>query len=547
MRLRTLLFGVVVIVGLVLAGTVYTGYQLHKEDVTAQESQRLEIEAESVAKDLDNRLEDKRTTITLWSETPGVGRHDTPAQRRALETLVEHTSFDGASVVAANGTIVALVSTNLSDERRRQIEGRDFADRTYVQRALAGAVYISQPFQADSGNYIVTISAPIRRDGTVVGTLNGAFHLTSQSFFNSSRTLLEPEQSMAVVAGNETLYGEPLTSETLLRRQSTIPSTGWTVTVAEPRATAMQQLRTASAIQSGALVVTVGAIGFLGIWLSRTTVQKVDRLLAGLQRLAAREYDARLDLGGIDEWQRIGAEFDTLARTLQQRDSQLRVLNRVLRHNLRNDINVVMSHANSLLDRDGLDDDARSELTQIRVTASKLIHTSEHAQTLYEQVAGDGETSTEPVNVVTVIEDQIQDLEVTFADADIETELPETAWARGPDAVAFVVEELVRNALVHNDDPNVAITVQSDHDAEATTITVSDDGHGLPPVEQALLEEAFQESQTHHGNGLGLWLVNWLVHSADGSVSVTSSPETGTSVTIVLPNPRHQESAGTSV
>ncbi|MDG5776251.1 cache domain-containing protein [Haloarculaceae archaeon H-GB2-1] len=430
MRLRTLLFGVVVIVGLVLAGTVYTGYQLHKEDVTEQESQRLEIEAESVAKDLDNRLEDKRTTITLWSETPGVGRHDTPAQRRALETLVEHTSFDGASVVAANGTMVALVSTNLSDERRRQIEGRDFADRTYVQRALAGAVYISQPFQADSGNYIVTISAPIRRNGTVVGTLNGAFHLTSQSFFNSSRTLLEPEQSMAVVAGNETLYGEPLTSETLLRRQSTIPSTGWTVTVAEPRATAMQQLRRASAIQSGALVVTVGAIGFLGIWLSRTTVQKVDRLLAGLQRLAAREYDARLDLGGIDEWRRIGDEFDSLARTLQQRDSQLRVLNRVLRHNLRNDINVVMGHANSLLDRDGLDDDVRSELRQIRVTASKLIHTSEHAQTLYEQVAGDGEISTEPVNVVTVIEDQIQDLEATFADADIETELPDTAWAR---------------------------------------------------------------------------------------------------------------------
>jgi signal transduction histidine kinase len=96
-----------------------------------------------------------------------------------------------------------------------------------------------------------------------------------------------------------------------------------------------------------------------------------------------------------------------------------------------------------------------------------------------------------------------------------------------------VLDELLRNGVVHNDHerPTVEVTVAAD--AETVRIAVSDDGPGLPPVERRILTGSIVETATQHGSGLGLWLVSWLVGSVDGDV--TASTVEGTTVTLTLP------------
>jgi len=65
---------------------------------------------------------------------------------------------------------------------------------------------------------------------------------------------------------------------------------------------------------------------------------------------------------------------------------------------------------------------------------------------------------------------------------------------------------------------------------------VIDNGPGLPDQEQKVLSEGV-ETPLIHGSGLGLWMVNWIVTTHDGSIDTTVTDE-GTTVTVTLPRMR---------
>ncbi|MEK9723165.1 MAG: ATP-binding protein, partial [Rhodospirillaceae bacterium] len=71
-------------------------------------------------------------------------------------------------------------------------------------------------------------------------------------------------------------------------------------------------------------------------------------------------------------------------------------------------------------------------------------------------------------------------------------------------------------------------------------ISVSDDGIGIPVDEQARLFEPFArlhnpDALSQDGTGLGLFLVKSLIELNGGTVSLTSAPGKGTTVTVRFP------------
>jgi nitrogen-specific signal transduction histidine kinase len=59
-----------------------------------------------------------------------------------------------------------------------------------------------------------------------------------------------------------------------------------------------------------------------------------------------------------------------------------------------------------------------------------------------------------------------------------------------------------------------------------------------------VLTESFVETPTQHGAGLGLWLVTWLVHWADGEIDV--AVDDGTTVTVIVPRDPSDGADGSS-
>jgi PAS domain S-box-containing protein len=67
-------------------------------------------------------------------------------------------------------------------------------------------------------------------------------------------------------------------------------------------------------------------------------------------------------------------------------------------------------------------------------------------------------------------------------------------------------------------------------------IVISDTGHGMPPVvSQRVFEPFFTTKAPGEGTGLGLSVSYGIIQAHEGTISVESTPEVGTTFTIVLP------------
>ena len=224
----------------------------------------------------------------------------------------------------------------------------------------------------------------------------------------------------------------------------------------------------------------------------------------------------------------VGFQRDVTER--KRRERIISILNRVLRHNLRNGMNAVSGRADLIAaDRDG---DVVEHAERIRETAWDLIDLSENARRLETAIRAD--RSPAPGNVVEQVETAAADLRASDTAADIRVDAPAEATALVTENVTDAIRELGANAAEHGGDrPTVEIAVERT-DGGHVEVSVADDGPGMPETERELLRGG-TETPLEHGSGLGLWLVNWIVTAVGGTLDVTV--DDGTTVTVTLRGP----------
>jgi len=220
--------------------------------------------------------------------------------------------------------------------------------------------------------------------------------------------------------------------------------------------------------------------------------------------------------------------FQDITETVQ-REERLSVLNRVLRHNLRNDLGVVQLYIDEAQRRS--DDTAVEEpLGRAQTKVEELTRAGETAREI-EATVGTTMTVTarDPADLLASL---ASSFEATYPEASIATHCSvdsiETDWA----VLESVLEELVENAIVHADSESPAVTVEVTHCGDDVAFTVTDTGPGIPDHEVASLQSG-RESALEHGSGLGLWLVKWGVMRLGGELAFDTT--SGTAVTVILP------------
>lgn len=219
----------------------------------------------------------------------------------------------------------------------------------------------------------------------------------------------------------------------------------------------------------------------------------------------------------------INREHETV-RKLNQRNL---VLNRVLRHNIRNDMNVILGYAENL--KGNLNASQRETLEEIRAKATEVVNLSTSARQIGTI---DGDVTGEPIDLVGVIEERAAVLRETHPGAEITIDVPEEAWVHADPLLRSVVDHLVENAIIHNDqEPVVGITVG--RSADQVELRVADNGPGIPAEEFEVLNKE-EETPLRHGDGLGLWLVKWFVESYDGELAFDRNDPRGTVVVVRL-------------
>ena len=216
---------------------------------------------------------------------------------------------------------------------------------------------------------------------------------------------------------------------------------------------------------------------------------------------------------------------------LKQRTQQLRVFDNVLRHNIRNDLNVVRGRGRQL--QAALDGDLEVAADAIVNRAESLLSTSGKSRAIATVLGESREPTTVDLGelVRTIAEETVDE----WPDADIEVTGPAHLEASATGSVELAIEEVLENAVRHNDAEDHRVRVTLAIDGSWAVLRVRDDGPGMSGFDKDVLESGEAIDTLTHGSGLGLWLVYWAVDRSGGEIRVDGCEPRGTEITVRLP------------
>jgi signal transduction histidine kinase/putative methionine-R-sulfoxide reductase with GAF domain len=126
--------------------------------------------------------------------------------------------------------------------------------------------------------------------------------------------------------------------------------------------------------------------------------------------------------------------------------------------------------------------------------------------------------------------------EIAGLPIELETHVDSKATARFDEArLSRAVHNLVRNAIEAMQDKGGRLTIRATAAPGSVSIEVSDTGPGIPPAIAGRIFQSFVTANKPGGTGLGLAIVKKIVDEHGGTVHVDSSPDTGATFRITLP------------
>ena len=215
--------------------------------------------------------------------------------------------------------------------------------------------------------------------------------------------------------------------------------------------------------------------------------------------------------------------------TLQRRRRQhLEVVQRVLRHNIRNDLGKVRGWTELMADESN-PETRREQFERVNRILGRWRSMTDRVKEIRQVLQREpGERPERRLDEL--VADAVETAREEYPSVTVDTELQDGS-TEVPASVCKAVRELLQNAAGATDDPSLAVTATTPAGGWIE-IDVCDDGPGMPDIEAEVLETG-EETPLTHGRGLGLWMVRMIVMQAGGDISVETGD--GTCVSLRLP------------
>jgi len=214
-----------------------------------------------------------------------------------------------------------------------------------------------------------------------------------------------------------------------------------------------------------------------------------------------------------------------------RREERLSVLNRILRHNLRNDLSVVSGYVTAADNRTD-DETVGGMLEKVSMTVNKLIETGEMARD-FEKLIAEPEGYTRSVELRPMLDELVDRLTQEYPDVEVSLDTTGGSVETNPDILESVLWQLLDNAADHSERELPSVSLSVTETDSTVDIEIADDGPGIPDHELRSLEHG-EEMSLEHGSGFGLWLVKWGTTRIGGTVEFETEG-TGTTVRVSLP------------
>jgi PAS domain S-box-containing protein len=230
----------------------------------------------------------------------------------------------------------------------------------------------------------------------------------------------------------------------------------------------------------------------------------------------------------ITEMRRYENEIEQLA-------GELAVVNRLIRHDIRNDMAVIRGWLGQLKSK--LDDTHDETLDLLLQRSESVVELTDTVKDYVEMLSGDSDPQLESVMI-----DEIVEKEATAArEAYDEAEMTVTGVPSQPvlanSMLASVFRNLFHNAVQHNDKRVPKVDVTAEERAETVVVHVADNGPGVPDERKSDIFGKGDKGLNSSGTGIGLFLVGKLIDQFGGDVRVSDNEPEGAVFSVELRKP----------
>lgn len=335
-------------------------------------------------------------------------------------------------------------------------------------------------------------------------------------------------------------YSEVITAKPIVREEQIV---GW-VGLPPLRRPASPRDVIFAQQQTHMLAIAAGIVFILSIIIAIVTARRLARPIRqisdGARALASGEYEMRLPALTQDEIGSLAADFNLLARALQENESARQRWIADISHELRTPLSILQAEIEAA--RDGIrnvDDRLIKSLGDETARLSRLV---EDLYQLARADIGTLEYVFEQCRLDTIVAEALGHFADRFTDAGLHYEhnLDAGITVKGDHRrLLQLFENILENCCRYVSSPG-KVTIQLERRGEYVEVRIDDSG---PGVDVSFLEVLFEplhrgehsRNRQFGGSGLGLAICKRIVEAHEGTITAAASPSGGLQILIEIP------------
>lgn len=285
------------------------------------------------------------------------------------------------------------------------------------------------------------------------------------------------------------------------------------------------------------------ALGLLGgWWLAGRAIRPIQEISHAASRIAEGSLAERISTTeGDSELNQLSRVLNTTFDRLHDAIERQKQFTADASHELKTPVTILLAETQRALKRERSPEEYRSALAVCRASAERMRRLTESLLLLARQEAG-AEPPRERCDLAALLHDTVEHLRPLAAERQLtlELDLQPAVCAGDPATLSILASNLIANALQHHDRAGGGVRVACASTAQDVTLTVIDDGPGIPPAHLPHLFERFYRADTARtGNsghtGLGLAIARAIVQNHGGTLTAANEPGRGARFTARLP------------
>lgn len=218
---------------------------------------------------------------------------------------------------------------------------------------------------------------------------------------------------------------------------------------------------------------------------------------------------------------------------LRREKERLAVLQRLIGHDVRNDMHLVLAWSDVL--GDAVSADQRPTVERIHARSKHVVETTELSSDFVSMMVDDGSMERRPVDLAEVLAMEVDACRESYPDAEfvVAGDLP-SVDVTANDLLHSVFRNVLTNAVQHNDAEAPTVEITATRQDDVVRVAIADDGPGVPDEKKRAVFGKGELGIDSPGTGLGLYLVSVLVDEYGGSVWIEDNDPTGSRVVVEL-------------